>query len=559
MKDYQVTNVESFVNLWNAKNGLGSWMDLAADPDVRIRQCVAGRKDCPTETLQILADDPEVSVRRQLARNPTTSLDALERLATDVDPKVRTGVASHRNASLAILRKLAEEGVLEIDTYIAQNQNTPASVLAGYAVHADPMVRARAASNQNLEPDDLWRFANDVSGDVRRIACARLLRLDQPGKAAAFFVGDKDRRIRFDIASDVKTDDKILRVLSNDEYNFVGCAVARNPNTPEEILEHLASDENEHVRHTVATVTSTNLHRLARLAKDQHDHVRVGVARNELTPFCILAELARDESEWVREAVAMNQSLKVTDLENLFGNDPVDRKVRHALRTHRIPRHNNVIIQDPEASAEALIEVINSDPENTYYGMAIAERPDLPVEVIEALASLRSFPVAIRLVVRSDIPENLRSELLRDIEVRKWLAYSRSIQSEIIDHLCSTEKNLEVIRLLARNSNVAVEYLAKIENHADDQVRLNVAGNPNTSASTLRRLSQDQVECIRKATATNPNTPVDALENLTNDESEIVRLELIKNGRLTPRAVRQLAADTSRAVRRSLVLSILSI
>ncbi len=422
MKDYQITNVESFVKLWNAKNGLGSWIELASDPDKRIRQCVAGCKNCSTEALQILADDPEVSVRRQLARNPITSLEALERLAADVDLKVRTGVASHRNASVAVLSTLAEEGVQEIDKCIAQNQNTPASVLSGYAVHTDPMVRAMAASHQNLAPIDLWRFANDVSGNVRRIVCTRLLRLDQPKTAAAYFVGDKDRYVRSDIASDVQADDTILRVLGDDEDYFVRGKVACNPNTPEEILEHLSSDENEHVRHAVATVTSTNLHRLAQLAKDEHDHVRVGVARNKLTPYDILAELAKDESEWVREAVAMNQSLEVTDLENLFGNDPVDQKVRYALRRHRISK-KYLIIQDTEASADELIEIINSDPEDTYIGMTIAERPDLPVEVIEALVQLRSYPVSIRLVIRNDIPENLRSELLRDDEVRLGLAY----------------------------------------------------------------------------------------------------------------------------------------
>ena len=254
--------------------------------------------------------------------------------------------------------------------------------------------------------------------------------------------------------------------------------------------------------------------------------------------------------------MAENESLSIKDIEELFGTSPADEWVEYILRN----RHFNalrVIAEDPNTASQVFVEMAKSDFDDVH--THLAENPALPAEAMECLALRRSYPVIMRLLERSDIPQGLSSHLLKDPKFIVGVAYSRSTPSEILNKLRITESNTDVIIALAQHENISSDFLSAVARHDDDRVRMNVAGNPNASADVLRTLARDEAMEIRRSVASNKSTPTDALELLAEDKSEEVRLRLLKSRNLTENSIRKLAVDPSKDVRKNLLLTILAV
>ena len=63
---------------------------LAADPDVGVRGCVARNESTPCDILRALTDDESEMVRGWLAVNFYVPADVMERLADDPSETVRS-------------------------------------------------------------------------------------------------------------------------------------------------------------------------------------------------------------------------------------------------------------------------------------------------------------------------------------------------------------------------------------------------------------------------------------------------------------------------------------
>ena len=556
MNDDRIETIESFLRLRKAKDMPSLWPALATDADERIRLCVAGRQDASHEALELLADDPDVRVRRQLSRNPGTPAHVLAKLAEDVDLQVRSGVASHRAASASVLHQLADEGELALDRCISQNTNACGSVLSRYLDAPDQLVRVNTVFNPNLGCDDLWRFAEDPSAEVRRRVFERLRQQAEIRKVIARFLNDRNRGIREAIAADRHTGMDALETLSRDEDHFVRRQIALNPGSSAKILETLSRDGDGSVRNAVASAPFTPPSLLVKLAGDEDDHVRAGVAGNENTPYEILKFLAKDEGRWVRKAVAENKSLTLADLVKFFGATPADPRVGEIRERRRI-HELCAIAANPNTPEDTLAELARSGFNGVH--ACLAENPALPVEAMECLGQRAFVPTMLKLLERNDLPENLRAEIMRNEKVRQRLAYSKTTPLAMLEKWCTEDRSASVLEFLASNRRLRPDSLAIVGRHSNDDVRTSVAGNPNASAETLRLLCADKVEGVRAAAAANPGTPADALDMLARDVSGTVRSSLIRNPNLPETAIRKLAEDEDRAIRKKLLLSLLAI
>jgi hypothetical protein len=177
---------------------------MAANPDVAVREALAGNLHTPADALAKLAKDEDVAVRRAVAANTMAWKNTLLALTRDEEPSVLKAVAGNDSAPPSALRKLAnytgtaEEPNESVKRAVARNHGTPQDVLAALAANEQPMsVRIEVASNENAGAKLLTTLCSDPSPQIRAEVAdnvasppevlARLLSDPSPAVQAAAF------------------------------------------------------------------------------------------------------------------------------------------------------------------------------------------------------------------------------------------------------------------------------------------------------------------------------------------------------------------------------------
>ena len=131
-----------------------------------------------------LAADPDVVVREVVAGNPRTPLAVLARFAVDPLAKVRTGVARNPDLPEALQRDLAnvDEQPAAVRAYLADNPGLAPAVAELLAVDPAPKVRAKLALNEAVPLAIVERLARDPDAGIAALAD---LELEQRARDAA--------------------------------------------------------------------------------------------------------------------------------------------------------------------------------------------------------------------------------------------------------------------------------------------------------------------------------------------------------------------------------------
>ncbi|MEV8558332.1 hypothetical protein AB0478_18145 [Streptomyces sp. NPDC051917] len=243
---------------------------LAADPDPKVRQEIAGRRaDLPPAERHALVADPHPDVRRAVARHPDLDADERRTLAADPDPRVRLAVSVHPSFS--------EEERARIDYTVptdcrfgafgeGRTPRDPEAVRQD-ALSGHPLLRREAAKERTLPPDLVTRLADDDDLGVRVLLAqnhpdappalllrsfleytgperARLTtRPNFPRAGLAAYADHADPQVRALAARDPETPPATVERLTGDPDPEVRAAFARHPNLPPARLAHLLADE----------------------------------------------------------------------------------------------------------------------------------------------------------------------------------------------------------------------------------------------------------------------------------------------------------------------------
>ncbi|MBT2448846.1 hypothetical protein J7F03_17455 [Streptomyces sp. ISL-43] len=224
---------------------------LAADPDSKVRECIARRADLGPAERGALAVDPDPEVRLILSTHP--ALTESERAAIDYE--------------------VPEGGDFGL-CYQPSPPRDPAA-LRGDALSAHPLLRRRAAGDQLLPPDLVDLLAADPDLGVRVTlaqnhpdASAPLLlrgfleytglcradlltRPHFPTVGLAAYADHEDPAVRALVARDPEADPDLVDRLTRDPDPAVRAALARHPNLPAARIAELL-DEEELARHAAA-------------------------------------------------------------------------------------------------------------------------------------------------------------------------------------------------------------------------------------------------------------------------------------------------------------------
>ena len=431
------------------------------------------------------------------ASDPTTPPERLQRLARHRDRSVRGAVVSNPNTSFAVLEQLGGTFPDELAT--------------------NPILGWLQVEN----PD----FLATMSAVVRQ----RLLMVGAGGLLwwAARFGTDDDKR-----------------------------ALLANPGLPVSLVEWL--DQNE----------EGDLHALLRghicHGESQPSRPELPVAAGSdveemlsfsMVPAWLLPAASRAADLDVRKLAAVSRDLPAEDVEALlFDLDPVVRglAVAHPHAPVEVlellANLDDVVRPIPELSNQMISRLL-AGPD----GLArLKARPDLPVSLVDIMASHESWTVrqaiagslsitadrAVDLLVDTD--RDVRAALAANPESPTWVVeVLRGDDDRMVVDACPTTERCRLDRAVLDRLEVTSERgrilaaahpkagrarLVRLATHVEWRVRQACAANVAAPAATLALLALDDDRDVRYAVAVNPSAPASTRQLLASDQDERVRL-----------------------------------
>lgn len=274
----------------------------------------------------------------------------------------------------------------------------------------------------------------------------------------------KNRYLKRAVAKNPNTPPEAFIKLANDDDEYVRVAVAKNPSTPLEVSLELLNNLEPRIKRTIAKDPDTTTELLSALASDDDLLVREAVAANDNTPQKILVKLADDSNELVRETVAANENTPPDVLRKL-ASDP-EENVRV------------ISLGNPNMPPDVLRELANDEDQDVK--LEIAHNPNTPIDVLKMFATDDDKYVRVGAVQNPSLPTEVSLKLLKD------------------------EKDVYVLKWIARSPNASLEILKGLASHPNEDVRRAVRSNPNYKKLNLQetnrktKMTKDSLDKIIK-------------------------------------------------------------
>lgn len=254
------------------------------------------------------------------------------------------------------------------------------------------------------------------------------------------------------------------------------------PNFDKSVFDILVKDSDAAVREEATKWASPST--LTKLAKDHEASVRRCVAENPETPADTLAELGKDQDSWVRREVALNENTPTKILLEL-ANDS-DSDVVSALTSNKnCPKQVWEAVLNGKNFDESLSKVIAQNISKDLINLA---KTKIPVEFHHYFLSNMFMP-------------------------KEWVA-------EFLDNK-EIDKN-GLANLILNHGWLKEEFVPKIINVKDINVRERLAALPNLDRAMQMILVKDKSAAVRAALAKNPNSDPEILMQLLSDKSVTV-------------------------------------
>ncbi|GAA3785665.1 hypothetical protein GCM10022379_60010 [Micromonospora maritima] len=325
---------------------------LAADPDQRVRDEVAGSRQCPVHVRARMVEDPDPEVRVSGYAGWVDPPDDLtDRLLTDPDPRVRDAVARRawrrRPELLAgvldaawsdpwwlrdlaveiplartVAQRLARHQDRDVRAAVAENPHLPRDLVEELATDPDPTVRLRLSLRPGLTEAERAAVDYEVRPETRlRPARWVLDRLGDPdaldGAVRSAHVGLR----RSAAYSPNLRPDQVARLAGDDDFAVRLLLGEHHDEVPGELL--LATYLEAQVITASMLIARPNFPRvgLARLADSADPRARMLVRYDPEAPAELIDRLSRDADGGVRSWMASDPRLAAGRLAELL-DDP---------------------------------------------------------------------------------------------------------------------------------------------------------------------------------------------------------------------------------------------
>ena len=243
--------------------------------------------------------------------------------------------------------------------------------------------------------------------------------------------------------------------------------------------------------------------------------VRKALLRSEILSNPVLMKLAGDTDSNVRATIAARSDLPEDILVKLAEDD--DSNVRTAVAS----RHD--VLPKPVLMKLAV-------DNNSYVRGAIANRVDLlDKTLMDKFAGDTDSNVRAAIAARSDLPEDILNHLQdkeTDINVLTALLRHRHDISEDFINRMANLKNLQVRSALAANSKTSPEILEKLSNIKSATIDSELLRNANTPGHVLRKIAFKNKKTLLQAVR-NETASADLIRDIVKycDSIEIKRSE----------------------------------
>lgn len=277
---------------------------------------------------------------------------------------------------------------------------------------------------------------------------------------------------------------------------------ARNSKTPPHILEQLAvlavdKIDNSSVNRYLARNPSTPVHVLREFANDSTRYICQDVCKNSACPPDILVKLA-NKSEGIKAPSIYNSRTHQWEDWGLFWFDYPNMPF---LELYRIQLSKEIEFDNKKAEGFIINNFANVCQFQEYLArhgdtssrVALASRTNTPVHVLEQL--IKDDNAVVRKVAseNDNLPLNYLLKLTEDDDV---------------------DIRLNLVTPRWTRENIPVEILEALANDEAEEVREKIASYRNTPAHILIELANDSSYKVKSKVVSNRNTPVEIIERL---------------------------------------------
>jgi hypothetical protein len=210
---------------------------LSQSPHIRVRSQAISHSSFPAASLAPCAKDSSSRIRAAVAQSPHADAPTLSALATDSEFEVRACVARHASTPSEVLGALADDSFDEVITAVAENPHTPLTVLEKF-LSGTHLQKLHVAKNPAL------------TDEILKKALTQAMELTED-QDETWEEMRGDTSLRGWIAERTPLSAELISILSQDPYQWVRAAVAKNPSVPDSVLAQLALDPEESVRSSV--------------------------------------------------------------------------------------------------------------------------------------------------------------------------------------------------------------------------------------------------------------------------------------------------------------------
>ena len=339
------------------------WLKLLSkDKSESVRNAIAGNPQATPALLKVLARDRSEYVIRAVALNPSTPAATLKALASANSEDIRYSVVCNEKVPVQILQLLAKDDSVSVRAAVASNERTPAKLLVALAHDSEDNVRQGVAENPKA-PVEILEALTHEQGEVGTILRFKVAyNPSTPQRILRRLWQDSDDYVRICVAQNVSiSKDFLLEILDQSQKlkrnrtTYIS-AIAGNRKTPIDVLVVLAKDKDKWVRRVVAENTNTPQDTLRVLARERLPrseysgaNVRAAVANNQSCPVDLLESLAKDKSAEIRRCVAGNPSANAKTLmllaqdneglvrANVSANDSATPEIKALVYSFKFP------------------------------------------------------------------------------------------------------------------------------------------------------------------------------------------------------------------------------
>ncbi|MFD4134989.1 hypothetical protein [Streptomyces goshikiensis] len=420
------------------------------------------------------------------------------------------------------------------------------------------------------------------------------------------------------------TDDMAAEIIALDDH-WLTHSLALNRDLPQAVRTTLSGHPDPAVRAAVVIGAEGSPRELfERLLDDPDLHVREFLAESAHVPPDLRARLAADPAPKVRATLARWWTQAPEPVRRLLLTDADDAVRASACATyyarlpHPVPPADLVpaLLEDPVTRAGAVRHCaldsdtarwLAEDPDEMVRSQ-LAERPDLPPSLRDALAEDPSPQVTVRVFARQDTPESTRAaihaRILSDVPPPDWLDLP-ALDEDSLEQQIMREMAFVEIRMLslpwvtadplpyvdspyacfrasaAMSDCLPAPVVARLLDDEESRVRTTMAQHardrvdPDTAeridrgfrpekgmrwrpaddfplpADALRRLATDPDPRMRQLAPRDLDLPVELVRSLAADPDPTVRRAIATHPRLPTRDLTRLLADPSEQVARA--------